>query len=84
MLWTPLAHNKFAPGLHRGWLWSDIARPAILPLAAGAFAAQFMPWPEGRMALALALAGAGGALLLLAYPLAGRIQLMNRGVRCAG
>lgn len=64
VLWTPLVHNKFAPGLHLGWLWSDIARPAVLPLAAGALAAQFMPWPEGRVALALALAAVGGILLL--------------------
>lgn len=82
-LWTPLVHNKFAPGLHMGWLWSDIARPAVLPLAAGALAAKYITWPEDRFALALALAAAGGVLLLLAYPLAGRIQLMNRGVRFA-
>lgn len=82
-LWTPLVHNKFAPSLHVGWLRSDIAIPTALPLAAGALAAKFMPLPEDRFALALALAAVGGILLLLAYPLAGHIQLMNRGDRFA-
>lgn len=83
VLWTPLVHNKFAPGLHRNWLIYDIVRPAVLPIAAGAFASQFMPWPEGRVQLALALAASGGVFLLLAYPLAGRIHFMNRGIRFA-
>lgn len=82
-LWTPLVHNKFAPSLHMGWLWSDIARPAVLPLAAAALAAKFIPLPEDRFALALALAAVGVVLLLLAYPLAGRIQMMTRRVRFA-
>lgn len=83
VLWTPLVHKKFAPGLHKSWLWFDIARPALLPLSAAALAAQFVPWPEGRVPLALALAAAGAVLLLLAYPLSGRIQLMYREIRRA-
>ena len=83
VLWTSLVHNKFAPSLHVGWLMSDIAMPTVLPLAAAALAAKFMPLPEGRFALALALAAVGGILLLLAYQLAGRIQMMTRRVRFA-
>jgi O-antigen/teichoic acid export membrane protein len=82
VLWTPLVHDKFAPGLHKGWLWFDIACPAILPLTAGALAKQFMPWPEDRVALSFALAATGAVLMLFALPLSGRIQWMNRGIRC--
>jgi O-antigen/teichoic acid export membrane protein len=81
VLWTPLVHNKFAPGLHTSWLWKDIALPAALPLAAGALATQFIPWPEDRVAVTLALIGTWGTLLLLAFPLASRIHMSNGGAR---
>ena len=83
LLWTPLVHRKFAPGAHTSWLLGDIARPACLPIAAAALLAQFMGWSDGRIALALELTAAGAVLLLLAYPLAGRIQILNRGIRFA-
>ena len=83
LVWTPLVHREFAAGVHAGWLLIDIARPACLPLAAASLFAQFMPWADSRMALALELAAAGALLLLLAYPLAGRIQIFNRGIRFA-
>ena len=83
LLWTPLVHRKFAPGVHARWLLADIARPACLPIAATALAAYLMPWSDGRIALALELVAAGAVLLLLAYPLAGRIQISNRGIRFA-
>lgn len=79
LVWTPLVHHKFAPGLHAGWLLVDIARPVAMPLTAAALVAQFMPWSEGRIVLALQLLAAGMMLLLLAYLLAGRIQVLKRG-----
>lgn len=81
--WTPLVHRQFAPGVHTSWLLADIARPACLPVATAALVAQFMHWGDGRIALALELATTGAILLLLAYPLAGRIQILNRGIRIA-
>jgi len=78
LLWTPLVHRKFAPGLHSGWLWGDIARPAALPLTAAALAARFLLWPDGRVALALQLFAAGGVFLLMAYSLAGRLSIQIR------
>lgn len=81
--WTPLVHRQFASGLHSGWLLADIARPALLPIIAAALATHFMHWGDDRIALALKLAAAGAVLLLLAYPLAGRIQILNRGNRFA-
>lgn len=79
LLWTPLVHRQFAPGMHAGWLLADVLRPALLPIATVALAAHFMPWGDSRPMLALELVAAGAVLLLLAYPLAGRIQILNRG-----
>lgn len=83
LLWTPLVHRKFAPGIHAGWLLADIVRPVFLPLVLAVLAAQFMRWSDGRIGLALELMVVGVILLLLAYPLAGRIQILNRGIRFA-
>lgn len=80
LLWTPLVHRQFAPGMHTGWLLSDIARPIVLPLALAALFTQFMSWDEGRMVVGLELMAVSVVLLLMAYPLAGRIQILNRGV----
>jgi O-antigen/teichoic acid export membrane protein len=82
-LWTPLVHNKFVPGLHGDWLWSDIVRPITIPLLAAALMSQFMPWPEGRLSLALLLAATGGVFVLLAYLYAVRIHISKRGARFA-
>ncbi len=79
-LWTPLVHRKFSPGVHAGWLLTDILRPVVLPMAAAALAAHYMNWSHGRILLALEMVVTGGGLLLLAYPLAGRIQILNRGI----
>ena len=74
LLWTPLVHRQFAPGVHTGWLLGDIARPACLPIAAATLFAQFMLWDDGRIVLTLELAAAGAVLLLLAYPLARKLN----------
>ena len=83
LLWTPLVHRQFAPGMHASWLLADIARPTILPIAAATLFAQFMPWADSRIALALELAAAGAVVQLLAYTLAGCIQISNQGKRFA-
>lgn len=83
LFWTPLVHRRFAPGLHVGWLLNDIARPILLPLTAAALAVYFIPWSNNRLVLGFELGAAGTVLLVLAYPLAGRIHFLNRGVRFA-
>ncbi len=75
LIWTPLVHRKFAPGVHGGWLLSDIALPFLLPSTTAALAAKFMHWSDDRLVLALELWGGGALLVLLAYPLAGRIRI---------
>lgn len=83
LIWTPLVHRKFAPGIHIDWLLSDIARLVFVPSTTAALAAKYMHWSDDRIVLALELVVAGGVLLLLAYPLAGRIHILNRGIRFA-
>ncbi|TWO66651.1 oligosaccharide flippase family protein [Caenimonas sedimenti] len=69
LLWTPIVHRRFAPGVHEAWLVQDILRPIALPLAMGAAAAWAIPPDAGRMAAATAVAlacslmcGAAGAV----------------------
>jgi len=81
--WTPMVHRRFAPGLHRDWLLQDIGRPAMPAIAAAALAAQWLPWSPQRGVLVWELVLVGAVLVLLAYPLAGRIRLLNRGDRFA-
>lgn len=76
--WTSLVHRKFVPGVHADWLLTDIVRPIFLPLTAAALTMKFMRWEDGRIALALELAAAGGIFFLLAYLLARRIQILKR------
>lgn len=83
LIWTPLVHRQFAPGVHTGWLLADIVRPTFLPIAAAVLTAYLMPWSDIRITLALELVALGAVLLLLAYPLAGRIKILNRGTRFA-
>lgn len=78
LIWTPLVHRKFAPGIHADWMLSDIARLFFLPSTTAALAAKYMHWSDDRIVLALELVVAGGVLLLLAYPLAGRIRVFRK------
>lgn len=80
LLWPPLVHRKFAPGLHISWQLSDIARPIWLPIATAILFAQLMTWGHFRLLLALELSAAGIVLLLLAYPLAARINIFKRSI----
>lgn len=49
LLWVPLVHRKFAPGLHLSWLARDIG--AILAPAAivAAVLTLWIPWPNSRL-----------------------------------
>jgi hypothetical protein len=63
LLWTPVAHARFAPGLHRRWLLSDVVPVAALAVVAAAVTAA-LPWPADRIATALLLLPAAVAILL--------------------
>ena len=74
VLWTPLVHRQFAPGLHARWLLNDILRPASLAALGAAAAWLAVDWAGTRGVLVLQLLVAGSVLLLLAYVLASRLK----------
>lgn len=49
LAWTPVAHRRFAPGLHLRWLFNDIAPAAIAATVVG-MGSGWLPWPVGRVA----------------------------------
>jgi O-antigen/teichoic acid export membrane protein len=78
LLWTPLSHRRFAPGLHRSWLLDDVLPPALLALTVG--------WGTSAVALPQHRGGAA-ALLLLTMALivlasaAGSTSLRQQGMQ---
>ena len=64
VLWVPLVHRKFAPGMHWGWIASDILTPALFPFALAALIAHFIHWPHQRAPLIAALIFVGCTLLI--------------------
>jgi hypothetical protein len=46
--WTPIAHGRYAAGLHIQWLIHDVA-PIVTYSFAAALASLWLPWPEQRL-----------------------------------
>jgi O-antigen/teichoic acid export membrane protein len=68
LLWVPLVHRRFVPGLHLQWLLRDVLAPALpAALVAGAGAMTVVWWPQGRWATAVCCAALLGACLLATY-----------------
>lgn len=65
LIWTPIAHARFAPGLHRRWLLSDVVPVATFALGAAGVTAA-LPWPAERPATALLLLPTAAVILLAA------------------
>ena len=65
LAWTPIAHRRFMPGLHRQWLLHDIA-PAMLAAGLCGAASRLLPWVDGRVAVGLQLLAVAVAVLLAA------------------
>jgi O-antigen/teichoic acid export membrane protein len=62
-LWVPVAHHRFAPGLHWRWLTKDVMLTSLPAVVAALLVQYTVPWPVGRSAIAVQLCGVG--LLLL-------------------
>lgn len=65
LAWTPIAHRRFAPGLHLRWLGRDIA-PVLLAAGLCGLATRLLSWPQGRLAGGLLLLAVACAILLAA------------------
>ena len=73
LAWTPVAHGRFAPGLHVRWLLADIAPAALAATAAGALTVM-LPWPGGRVAAAMQLVLLACAILLATMAAASQVR----------
>jgi O-antigen/teichoic acid export membrane protein len=78
LLWTPLVHHRFAPGLHWGWILRDIACPSAPALIVAAATAWWVSWSHNRIWLATELVSAGFAFIVLTYLLADRLTFLHR------
>ncbi|WP_404535832.1 lipid II flippase MurJ [Dyella agri] len=78
LLWTPLVHRRFAPGLHWDWTWRDVARPSAPALLVAAVAAWLVAWSPNRTWLAIELAIAGVVFMALTYWPADRLAFFHR------
>lgn len=77
LLWTPLIHKKFAPGIHLSWLLKDIFFPNFLPLVAAVLTLYFVRWSDNRLMLAFELMVTSIVFVFLAYPMANRIRIVD-------
>lgn len=64
LLWTPVVHARFAPGLHGRWLWRDIAPVAAAAAACAGLLALVLTWPHGRLEAAVELISVSASVLL--------------------
>ncbi len=69
--WTPLVHQRVAPGIHWKWLSTDIVRMVLPATTLAAVAAQWMPWSQERWVLFGELILLGAVLTFLVYILSG-------------
>lgn len=61
--WTPVAHAKYATGLHVQWLIRDVA-PIALYAFATAIASLWLPWPEMRLLAGVQLLFIAGLVVI--------------------
>lgn len=66
LLWIPLVHQRFRPGLHAGWLRHDLGGIALMTLTGGGLAYALFNWPQGRLAVGASVLALGVLLLVLA------------------
>lgn len=69
LVWSAVAHRRFATGMHLGWLRRDIVPPALTAFVVSAVMmgiGELFPWPEGRLASGGLLVASGCAILLSA------------------
>ncbi|NML15080.1 lipopolysaccharide biosynthesis protein [Azohydromonas caseinilytica] len=66
LLWVPLVHRRFAPGLHGSWLLRDVLLIALPPAVLTWLAERWVPWPHNPVAVGAMLAAAAMLLALLA------------------
>lgn len=67
LLWTPLVHHRFAPGIHKKWITKDIAYPTLLALIGSIIISNAIKWSNNRIELTIEITLAASALLASTY-----------------
>ncbi|MCM2342361.1 oligosaccharide flippase family protein [Rhodoferax sp.] len=63
LLWIPVVHRRFAPGVHWHWVTKDVLLTSVPALLAALLLQYTASWPVGRPAIAIQLCGLGMLLL---------------------
>ena len=66
LVWLPVVHRRFLPGMHMRWLTRDVLAVVALPVGAALAARYFIVWPPARIWLFVELLLVYGVLVLLA------------------
>ena len=77
VVWVPLVHEKFIPGMHWSWMWADVLRPAVLPSLAALLISIIYPWGEARSQLFAELVVLSSIFGLIAYAQARRLGVLR-------
>jgi len=77
IVWVPLVHEKFIPGMHWSWMWADVLRPAVLPSLAALLISIIYPWGEARSQLFAELVVLSSIFGLIAYAQARRLGVLR-------
>ena len=70
VLWVPVVHQRFAPGLHWAWLSRDVLLPITLPTFFVLLVYSFFEFSQNRITLSFELMGLTAILVALGFPLA--------------
>jgi len=74
VLWVPVVHQRFAPGLHWAWLRRDVILPITLPISVVLLVYWFFEFSQNRIMLSFELMGLTAILVALGIPLADKVH----------
>ena len=71
LLWCPLVHQRFAPGLHRHWLFLDVALPAAVAFFTVCGPLLWLPLSQQRLLLTAQLLAVASLGVVVSHLVAG-------------
>lgn len=85
VLWVPIVHRRYAPGLHLPWLLRDVAAPAVIAISVAVVMQHLIgwrdtPWIEGRLSVSVQLVAM--TLVLVLVSSLGSDRVRAYAVRC--
>lgn len=74
LVWVPIAHHRFARGVHLRWMATDVMFTSV-PVTLVAILVQYtLPWPAGRLEIAIQLCCLSFLLLCITSLSSGKIR----------